>query len=528
MPGPAGSKTEKYVDTKRRDDIRQGNIVAAKAVADAVRTSLGPKGMDKMLSTASGEVIITNDGATILNKMEVTQPAAKMLVELSKSQDIVAGDGTTTVVVIAGALLKQCLGLLNKGVHPTVISDAFHKASLKAVDVLTSMAIPVELSDREALVKSASTSLNSKVVSQYSSLLAPLAVDAVLNAIDQTRPDFVDLRDIKVIKKLGGTVDDTEMIKGLVFDKKASHTAGGPTRVENAKIGLIQFQISPPKTDIEQNVIISDYTQMDRILKEERNHILGMIKKIRATGCNVLLVQKSILRDAVTDLSLHYLAKAKILVVRDVEREDIEFISKTLNCLPIANIEHFRAEKLGQADLVEEVPVGDGRIIKVTGIKNQGKTTTILVRGSNQLVLEEAERSLHDALCVIRCLVNKRFLIAGGGAPEIEVSRQLGAWAKTLQGMESYCVRAFAEALEVIPFTLAENAGLNPIVIVTELRNHHANGEVNTGINVRKGQITNILEENVVQPLLVSTSAVSLATECVRMILKIDDIVVVR
>ncbi|KAG0563502.1 hypothetical protein KC19_8G036400 [Ceratodon purpureus] len=298
--------------------------------------------------------------------MEVVQPAAKMLVELSKSQDIVAGDGTTTVVVLAGALLKQCLNLLGKGVHPTTISEALHKASEKAVEVIKSMAIPVELTDQDQLVKIASTSLNSKVVSQYSSLLAPLAVDAVLNVRDLDRPESVDLRDIKVLRKLGGTVDDTEMVKGLVFDHKASHTAGGPTRIENAKIGLIQFQISPPKTDIEQSVIVSDYTQMDRILKEERNYILGMIKKIRATGCNVLLVQKSILRDAVTDLSLHYLAKAKILVIKDVEREDIEFISKTLNCLPIANIEHFRVEKLGYADLVEEVPVGNGRVISIS------------------------------------------------------------------------------------------------------------------------------------------------------------------
>ncbi|KAI5075254.1 hypothetical protein GOP47_0009330 [Adiantum capillus-veneris] len=528
MANKASTNVDRYVDTSRKHDIRQANIVAAQAVADAVRTSLGPRGMDKMLALSSGDVIITNDGATILNKMEVMQPAAKMLVELSKSQDIVAGDGTTTVVVIAGALLKQCMMLLNKGVHPTLISEALHKACDKAVEVLTAMAIPLELSDRDALVKSASTSLNSKVVSQYSSLLAPLAVDAVLNVVDPSRPEAIDLRDIKIIKKLGGTVDDTEMIKGLIFDKKASHAAGGPTRVENAKIAVIQFQISPPKTDIEQNVIVSDYSQMDRILREERNYILGMIKKIKATGCNVLLIQKSILRDAVTDLSLHYLAKAKILVVKDVERDDIEFITKTLNCLPIANIEHFREEKLGCADVVEEVPVGSGRIVKITGIKNMGRTTTVLVRGSNQLVLDEADRSLHDALCVVRCLVNKKFLIAGGGAPEVEVSRQLGAWAKTLQGMESYCVKAFAEALEVIPYTLAENAGLNPIAIVTELRNHHANGQANAGINVRKGQITNMLEENVVQPLLVSTSAVSLATECVRMILKIDDIVAVR
>ncbi|KAJ0713830.1 putative chaperonin ATPase [Helianthus annuus] len=508
-PPPRAGKTESYVDNKRKDDIRMSNIKAARAVADAVRTSLGPKGMDKMISTASGEVIITNDGATILNKLDVLQPAAKMLVELSKSQDVVAGDGTTTVVVIAGALLKQCQTLLRSGIHPTVISESIYKASVKAVEVLTAMAVPVELSDRESLIKSASTSLNSKVVSQYSSLLAPLAVDSVLSVVDPEKPDLVDLRDVKIVKKV-------------------SHAAGGPTRVENAKIAVIQFQISPPKTDIEQSIVVSDYTQMDRILKEERSYILNMIKKIKSTGCNVLLIQKSILRDAVTDLSLHYLAKAKILVVKDVERDDIEFITKTLNCLPIANIEHFRAEKLGFADMVEEMSVGDGKIVKITGIKDMGRTTTVLVRGSNQLVLDEAERSLHDALCVVRCLVNKRFLIAGGGAPEIELSRQLGAWSKVLHGMEGFCVKSFAEALEVVPYTLAENAGLNPIVIVTELRNRHAQGEINAGINVRKGQITNILEENVVQPLLVSTSAITLATECVRMILKIDDIVTVR
>ncbi|KAJ0610893.1 putative chaperonin ATPase [Helianthus annuus] len=501
------SKTESYVDNKRKDDIRTANIKAARSVADAVRTSLGPKGMDKMISTATGDVIITNDGATILNKMEVLQPAAKMLVELSKSQDVVAGDGTTTVVVIA---------------------DSLNKVAVKAVEVVTAMAVPVELSDRVSLVKSASTSLNSKVVSQYSSLLAPLAVDSVLSVVDPAKPDLVDLKDVRIVKKLGGTVDDTELVKGLVFDKKVSHAAGGPARVENAKIAVIQFQISPPKTDIEQSIVVSDYTQMDRILKEERSYILSMIKKIKATGCNVLLIQKSILRDAVTDLSLHYLAKAKILVVKDVERDDIEFVTKTLNCLPIANVEHFRAEKLGYADVVEEVSVGDGKVVKITGIKDMGRTTTVLVRGSNQLVLDEAERSLHDALCVVRCLVNKKFLIAGGGAPEIELSRQLSAWSKVLHGMESFCVKSFAEALEVVPYTLAENAGLNPITIVTELRNRHAQGEINAGINVRKGQITNILEENVVQPLLVSTSAITLAAECVRMILKIDDIVTVR
>ncbi|OAY79590.1 T-complex protein 1 subunit delta [Ananas comosus] len=396
-------KGETYTDTKRRDDVRMANILAARAVADAVRTSLGPRGMDKMIASASsGDVVITNDGATILQRMSLLQPAARMLVDLSRSQDSAAGDGTTSVVVLAGSLLRRSLSLLSSGLHPTSLSDALHRLSLRAVDALHAMSIPLDLSDRGSLVKSAATALSSKVVSQYSSLLAPIAVDAVLAALDPAHPDLVDLRDVRVVKKLGGTVDDTELVRGLVFDKKASHAAGGPTRVENAKIAVVQFQISPPKTDIEQSVVVSDYAQMDRILREERNYILGMVKKIKATGCNVLLIQKSILRDAVTDLSLHYLAKAKILVVKDVERDDIEFITKTLNCLPIANIEHFREDKLGHADLVEEVPVGDGRIVKIMGIKDMGRTATVLVRGSNLLVIDEAERSLHDALCVVR------------------------------------------------------------------------------------------------------------------------------
>lgn len=262
-------------------------------------------------------------------------------------------------------------------------------------------------------------------MSQYSQLLAPIAVDCVLKVTDKVRPDFVDLRDIKIVKKLGGTVDDTTVVDGLVFDHKAQKAAGGPSRVEGAKIALVQFCVSPPKTDLEQNVIVGDYAAMDRVLKEERNYILQMVKKIKAAGVNVLLIQKSILRDATTDLSLHYLAKAKIMVVRDVERDEIEFIAKTLNLLPVAHIDNLKPEKLGQADLVEEVACGNGRVVQVTGIKNKGPTATVLLRGSNQLVLDEADRSLHDALCVVRCLVQNRFLLAGGGAPEMEISRQL-------------------------------------------------------------------------------------------------------
>jgi len=522
-PKVTGKRSE-YQDKDKPSQIRGSNITAAKAVSDAIRTSLGPRGMDKMIQTGSGDVTITNDGATILKQMQVLHPAAKMLVELSKAQDIEAGDGTTSVVVIAGSLLDASSKLLDKGIHPMVISDAFQKAALKCCEILESVSTKVELTDHDSLLKSASTSLNSKVVSQYSSILSPITVDAVMKVIDPTSAKNVDLKDIKVVKKLGGTVEDTELIDGLVLDSKAA-ASEGPKKIEKAKIGLIQFCLSPPKTDMENEVVISDYTQMDRVLREERQYILNLVKQIKKAGCNVLLIQKSILRDAINDLALHFLSKMKILVVKDVDREDIEFICKTLSCKPIASIDHFNPEMLGSADLVEEVQAGSSKIVKVTGIQNKGKTVSLVVRGSNKLVLEEADRSIHDALCVIRCLVKKRALIAGGGAPEIELSIRLMEYSNTVTGMEQYCMRAFADALEVIPFTLAENAGLNPIATVTELRNRHAQGEKTAGINVRKGAITNILEENVVQPLLVSTSAITLAAETVRSIMKIDDIV---
>ncbi|XP_012288686.1 T-complex protein 1 subunit delta [Orussus abietinus] len=513
-----------YKDKSKPTDIRTSNINAAKAVSDAIRTSLGPRGMDKMIQASNGEVTITNDGATILKQMNVIHPAAKMLVELSKAQDVAAGDGTTSVVVIAGALLEAAERLLQKGIHPTSISESFQKAATKAVEILNDMSIPVDLSDKESLTNAAATALNSKVVSQQSSLLATLAVKAVLKVTEPGHEASVDLKDIKVIKKLGGTVEDTELIDGLVFTERCCNV-NGPKRIEKAKIGLIQFCISPPKTDMDHNVIVSDYAAMDRVLKEERAYILNIIKQIKKAGCNVLLVQKSILRDAISDLAIHFLDKIKVMVIKDIEREDIPYVCKTLNCRPIASLDHFVAENLVCAELCEESQTGTSKFIKITGIQNPGRTVAVLVRGSNKLVLEEAERSLHDALCVIRCLVKQKALIAGGGAPEIELALKLAAYAQTLGGVDAYCVRAFANALEVIPSTLAENAGLNPIATVTELRNKHAQGEKTSGINVRKGSVTNILEENVVQPLLVSMSAITLASETVRSILKIDDIV---
>merc|ERR1712179_883936 len=470
------------------------------------------------------EVTITNDGATILNQMNVVHPAAKMLVELSKAQDIEAGDGTTSVVVMAGSLLDSADKLLQKGIHPTTISESFQKAANKSVEILTAMANPLELTDRESLLKAANTSLNSKVVSQNSAELSPIAVDAVLKVIDPNRENNVNLKDIKIIKKLGGTVDDTELVDGMVFEQKAANI-NGPKKCEKAKIGFIQFCVSPPKTDMDNQVVVSDYAAMDRVLREERAYILNIVKQIKKAGCNVLLIQKSILRDALSDLATHFFDKMKIMVVKDIEREDVEFLCKTLGCSPIASLDHFTADKLAEAQLVEEVPAGSSKVVKITGIAKPGNTVSVLMRGSNKLMLDEAHRSLHDALCVIRCLVRKRHLIAGGGAPETELFLKLSDYANTLVGADAYCFKAFAEALEVIPYTLAENAGLNPISTVTELRNKHALGETNAGINVRKGTITNILDENVVQPLLVSTSAITLASETVVSILKIDDVV---
>lgn len=483
-----------------------------------------------MIQKGDGEVLITNDGATIMSQLQVFHPTAQMLVQLSKSQDIEAGDGTTGVCVIAGSLLQACSELLTKGIHPTLIADAFKQASVKACEILTGMARPIDLADRASVLDAVNTCLSSKVVHSNADVLSPIAVDAVLGVIDPLTATNVDLNDVRIVKQVGGTMDDTELVRGLVLTKGLKHTAGGPTRIENAKIALIQFCVSAPKTDMENNVVVSDYNAMDRILREERKYILNLCKKIKKSGCNVLLIQKSILRDAYNDLSLHFLAKLDIMVVTDVERTDVDFISRTLNLKPVAHVDHFSPDKLGSAGLVEEVVIGDSssKVVKFTGIVDMGQTITILMRGSNKMVLDEADRSIHDALCVVRSLVKKRYLIVGGGAGEEECALRLTQWSKTLTGVRSYCVRAFAEALEIIPYTLAENAGINPIRLVTELRNRHNNGDSSAGIDVRRGAVSDMWSEHVVQPLLVNISEITLASECVGMILKIDDLIPVR
>jgi len=529
--GPRPSSGETLQERSKGKDVRISNIVAAKAVAAAIRTSLGPRGMDKLMQLPSGEVLISNDGATILSKMNVLHPAAKMLVECSQSQDIEAGDGTTSVVVLAGALLDACSGLLSKGIHPAMIASSFYKAAEQCTQLLKKAAQPVDMNDRESLIHAVQTCLSSKVVSQNSDLLAPLAVDSVLGILGDNPSDAVnvDLRDIRMVEQLGGTVDDTELVPGLVFDKGSTKTAGGPSQVENAKVALIQFCLSAPKTDMDNNVVVSDYAAMDRILRDERKYILNMCKKIKKSGANVVLIQKSILRDAYNELSLHFLAKMGILVVMDIERTDVEFVCRTLGCTPVPHVDSLSPEKLGSAEHVGDVvlPGSGHKVVKFVGVANPGRTSTVLLRGSNELVLAEANRSVHDAQCVVRSLVKQRYLIAGGGAAETEASLRLRELALETTGMDSHCFKAYADALEVIPYTLAENAGLKPIEIVTELRKAHAEGTIGAGIDVKKGHISNMYSKNVVQPLLVTTSAIKLATETVCMILKVDDLVVV-
>lgn len=407
-----------------------------------------------------------------------------------------------------------------------IIAESFQRAARRAVEVLLDMANPISLSNKEALIKAASTSLNSKIVSQFSNLLSPMVVDAVLKVIDPDTATNVNLNNIRLIKKLGGTIEDTELVDGLVLTQNAIKNAGGPSRMEKARIGMIQFQLSPPKPDMENHVVVNDYRQMDKILKEERVYLLNLCKQIKKAKCNVLFIQKSILRDAVNDLSLHFLAKLNIMVVKDIERDEVEFICKSTGCTPIADIDSFTEDKLGSADLVEEVESSGSKTIKVTGAKTttNNATVSIVCRGANNLVVDETERSLHDALCVVRCLVKEPALIAGGGAPEIEVSRTLMKESLALNGTEAFCWKEFAEALEVVPTTLAENAGLNSINVVTDLRNRHESGQKNSGVSVRRGAATDIYSENVLQPVLVSTSAITLAAECVKSILRIDDI----
>jgi len=504
-------------------------ILAAKAVADAVRSSLGPRGMDKLIQDKNGEVIITNDGATILKHMGAAHPAAKLMVSMSQAQDVAAGDGTTSVVIFAGAFLNACKTLLERKLHPSLISDSLKLTTEEALKIISEMRIPIGTgttftdAERLILVESAATSLSSKLASNWSDVLAPLAVDSVLRVANNGQ---VDLKDIRVVQKVGGVLDDSELVNGIVFEHHMLRSAGEPRTIKNAKIALIQFQISPPKTDMESQVVLNDYHQMDRVQREQRAYIIKIVNAIAKTGANVVLLQKSVLRDAITDTAHMYLAKKGILVVKDIERDEVDFVCRTLGCRPIASVEGLSADKLGHAAEVQEVSTTGGAIVKITGLQNDAKTVTVLLRGSNELMIGEAERSLHDALCVVRSLVYERSLLPGGGAAEVEMAVRLARKADEIGGEIGHCMREFALALDIVPFTLAENAGLAPLDVVTKMREAHTNGKKNWGVSVHGP--ADMVEENVLQPYLVTKSAVSFASETVRMILKVDDILATR
>lgn len=520
-----------FQGTEHPTDVRMSCILAAKSVADAVRSSLGPRGMDKLIQLKDGTVIITNDGATILKHMGATHPASKLMVSMSQAQDVAAGDGTTSVVIFAGAFLSACKSLLERKLHPSLISDALKVVGDESIKILEQMKIPFKSEkdftpeERNILVNSASTSLSSKIAAQWSDILAPLAVDAVLRVADGRN---VDITDVRVVQKVGGVLEDSELIEGIVFEHRLLRAAQTPRVINDAKIALIQFQLSPPKTDMDSQVILTDYDQMDRVQREQRKYILHLVQSIAKTGANVVLLQKSILRDAISDLALTFLQKKGILVVKDIERKDVDFVCRTLGCKPIASIEGLSADKLGFAGVVEEKQTPGGAIVKITGLKTHSKTVSILLRGSNELIIGEAERSLHDALCVIRSLVYERALLPGGGAPEVELAVGLAKVAKELGGEIGHCVSTFSDCLDIVPYTLAENAGLSPLEVVTQLRRSHVEGKKNDGVSILKNGPNNMVQEEVLQPYLVAKSAVQFAVETVRMIMKVDDILATR
>ncbi|MEM2825509.1 MAG: thermosome subunit beta [Candidatus Bathyarchaeia archaeon] len=503
----------------RGREAQHNNIMAARIIAETVRTSLGPKGMDKMLVDSLGDVTITNDGKTILDEIEVEHPAAKMMVEVAKTQDKEVGDGTTSVVVVAGELLTKAEELLNKNVHPTVIIDGYRKAADKALEILEKIAIPVDPMDKEFLKKVAMTSMASKLVSENREHLAEIAVDAILHVAQKVGDQYkADLDDILVQKKPGESITDTVLIKGMILDKEVVHP-GMPKRVENARIALLDCPLEIEKTEFDAKINIETPEQMEAFLREEENMLRGMVEKIKRAGANVVICQKGI-----DDMAQHFLARKGILAVRRVKKSDMEKLAKATGGRVVTNLEDLTERDLGYAKLVEERKIGDDKMVFIEGCKNP-RAVAILIRGGTERTVDEAERSLHDALCVVRDVVQEPKILAGGGAPEIEVAKALRDYAQSLPGREQLAVQSFAESLEVIPIALAENAGLDPIDILSELRARHEKGEIWAGVDVFSGKIKDMRELNVYEPLAVKRQVIKSATEAATMILKIDDVI---
>jgi thermosome len=503
----------------RGRDAQHANIMAAQIVAESVKSSLGPKGMDKMLVDSFGDVTITSDGRTVLDEMDIQHPAAKMMVEVAKTQDDEVGDGTTTAVIIAGELLAKAEDLIEKNVHPTVIIDGYRKAADKALETLEKIAISIRSTDKAWIRKVATTSMASKLVAEHKEQLADIAAEAILHVAEKSGEEYrADLDDIMVEKKHGESMTDTKLINGIVIDKEVVHP-GMPKRVEKAKIALLDTPLEIEKTEFDAKINIESPEQMDAFLQQEESMLKDMVEKVAAKGANVVIAQKGI-----DDLAQHFLARKGILAARRVKKSDMEKLAKATGGKVITNLDDINPSDLGYAELVEERKIGDDKMTFIEGCKNP-KSVAILIRGGTERIVAEAERSIHDALCVARDVVREPKIVAGGGAPELEMARALKEYAESLPGREQLAVMSYAEGLESVPLTLSENAGLDPIDIISELRARHEKGEIWAGIEVQDGKVKNMEKAGVFEPLAVKKQIIKSATEAATMLLKIDDII---
>ena len=497
---------------------QSNNIAAAKAVADAVRSTLGPKGMDKMLVDSMGDVVITNDGATILKEMDIEHPAAKMIIEVAKTQEQHCFDGTTTAVVLSGELLKRSEDLIEQNVHPTVICEGFRLAAEKAVKLLESHGIATK-NDDSVLMEVAKTALTGKSAGAVKSFMADICVRSV-NAVGLIEDDqrIVDLADIKVEKRQGGSIKDSTLIDGIILDKERVH-AGMPRSMQGAKIALVNSAIEVKKTEVDAKIQITDPNQLSKFLEEEENYIRGLVEKIKNSGANVLICQKGI-----DELAQHYMAKEGIFAIRRAKKSDMEALSKATSGKIVTNLDDLTGEDLGKAEKVEEKKIGESEMTFITGCP-EAKSVSVLLRGGTEHVVDEIRRAFDDAVGVVSVAWEDGAVLTGGGSVLAALSRDLRTFAETVGGREQMAIEAFASALEIIPRTLAENAGLDPVTTLIELRKAHADGQSNAGINVYEGGVVDMRGANVLEPIRVVEQAIQSATETAVMILRIDDVI---
>ena len=518
--GPVLVLKESALQQKGKD-AQQNNIAAAKLVAQLVRSSLGPRGLDKMLVDSLGDVTITNDGATILKEIDVQHPAAKMMVEISKTVDSEVGDGTTSSVIFGGALLARAEDLLNKDVHASTIIDGYQAAADKTLEIYSDLAKKISSDDRPSLLKIAITSMQSKLISEDSDSLSKIIVDAILSIATKKGDDYsVDLENIKVEKKAGGSIDDTQIVKGIVLDKEIVHS-GMPTKIEKAKIALLNTALEIEKTELSAEIRITDPTQMQMFLEEENRMLKAMVDKLHDVGVNVLICQKGI-----DDISQHYLAKYGIMAIRRVKESDMIKLSKATGGRVISNLDDLSEGDLGIADLAHQKKVESDKWVFIEGCKHP-QSVTLLIRGGTQRVIDEVDRSIHDSLMVVKDVIEKPAIVAGGGAPEAFAASLLKEWAVNFDGREQLAIKKYAEALETIPLTIAENAGMDPIDTMANLRAKQNHGQKWTGIDARNMKIADMMAINVVEPIVVKEQIIKSATEAACMILRIDDVIAI-